>query len=56
MADGRLFESSGADGATISGQSALRSRDGMRYDSGIDDGSQRVLEDTWLREYFTDLI
>ena len=34
MADGRLFEFSGADVATISGLSALRSRDGMRYDSG----------------------
>ena len=56
MADGRLFEFNGADGATISDRSALRSRDGMGYDSGIYDGSQRALEARWHRKNLADLI
>ena len=56
MADGRLFEFSGADGATISGWSALRSRDEMGYDFGIYDGSQRALEARWHRKNLADLI
>ena len=43
-------------GPTIFDQGALRRGAGMRYDSGIGDGSQQVLEVRWHRKFLADLI